>query len=150
MKDIKLYLSCCIAGAYTVAVALALYNGAADKFYNIVYDFSFGALLSLLWLPVDALFAAFAAIPMAVLGLLAGIPGVAAGYVATGKLRTLRITGLAPWLGAGVCVGAANALVILLLIPERETAQVLGTLMTGAALTAFYIWRMDRERGYYN
>lgn len=150
MTDRKLYLYCCLAGAYTAAFVIALYEPAAEKIGTLFTDPSLGAVLSLLGLPIDALVAGFSAIPKAALGLLAGIPGMAGGYIAVRKLRAAQITALPPWLGAGACVGAANAAIILLLIPEREAGQVMSCLMTGGVMTAFYIWRAGREAGYYN
>ncbi len=150
MTERKFYLYCCVAGAYSAALLVAFCDRVAHKVVTLATEFSWGAVWAMLGLPVDLLLAGFAAIPMAVLGLMAGVPGIAGGYAVVRKLRARDITGLWSWLGAGACVGAANAALVLLLIPERTAGAVMGTMMMAAALAALYLWRADRERGFMN
>jgi hypothetical protein len=150
MTERKLHLYCCVAGAYSAALLLAFYDRAVHKFIALATDFSWGAVWAVLGLPIDLLIAGFAAIPMAVLGLMAGVPGMAGGYAAAAKLRARGIDGLWPWLGAGACIGAVNAALVLLLIPEREAGMVMGSMMMAAAFTAYYLRRTDRERAFLN
>lgn len=140
----------CVYGAYTAAVAIAFGGGAIDILAAAMDDFSSANITALLLLPFNIFVAALVAIPMAGLGLVAGVPGIAGGYVVAQKLRARAIKGLWSWLGAGACVGGANAVLVLLLVPARGAGEVLGGLATGGALAAFYLWRAERERPYYN
>ena len=146
IDDKRLYLASCATGAYSAAAAVYFIPAVYERFELLIAEFSFVALLGLIGIAGDLFMAALRALPAAVMGMMAGTPGLLAGLYALRKYGDK--TGMLLATGAGI--GLANGGLVVLLQMDADTVPVLCGFTFAGFLSAFYRVRAERERGHYN
>lgn len=139
------------AAAFALGLAEPLYNHAL----RLATAFSWDTVTGLLALPAQVFVAALASVLMVLGGLITALPALLAGGTVARALQARADTRPYVWLGAGLLLGLANALLLIIFtaIGDDGPADIIRACALyggGGAGAGFFLLRRQRERVFYN